>query len=149
MFCTNCGSKNQDDAGFCYNCGKKLVEEHVTKIQPTSMSNSQQQVNDNNQQQSQKEFNNEEKVEQNNYQENNASNDSDSTLRLVAFILNLITTICLGIFLITLAWMIPMTVHTYGIYKGKKVNTIAFGVCTIIFLNFVSGILLLCSTKDN
>ena len=47
-----------------------------------------------------------------------------------------------------LAWMIPMTVHSWGIYKGKRRNTVAFGVCTLIFVNVVSGILLLCSKKD-
>lgn len=46
-----------------------------------------------------------------------------------------------------LAWMIPMTVHTFGLYNGKKQNTIAFGVCSILFLNLISGILLLCSSK--
>ena len=50
--------------------------------------------------------------------------------------------------LIPLAWMIPMTVRTYKIYKGRKPNTVAFGVCTLIFVNLVSGILLLCSDKD-
>ena len=35
--------------------------------------------------------------------------------------------------LIPLAWMIPMTVHAYKIYKGRKPNTVAFGVCTLIF----------------
>ena len=53
------------------------------------------------------------------------------------------------LFLIPLAWMIPMTVHIYKIYKGMKANTIAFGVCTLIFCNLISGILLLCSDKDN
>ncbi len=50
--------------------------------------------------------------------------------------------------LIPLAWMIPMTVRTYKIYKGRKPNTVAFGVCMLIFVNLVSGILLLCSDKD-
>jgi len=74
--------------------------------------------------------------------------DGDKTLRLVAFILNLITTISVGWLIIPLAWMIPMTVISYGIYKGTKHNTVAFGVCTLIFLNLISGILLLCSKKD-
>ncbi len=73
---------------------------------------------------------------------------TDKTIRLIAFILNLITTICLGVFLVPLAWMIPMTVISWGIYKGKRKNTCAFGVCTLLFLNCIAGILLLCSTKD-
>lgn len=72
----------------------------------------------------------------------------DSTLRLIAFILAVLSTVSAGIFLIPLAWMIPMTVMTWGIYKGKRPNTVAFGVCSLIFLNVVGGILLLVSTKD-
>ncbi len=25
MYCTNCGSQNPDDAGYCFKCGNKLV----------------------------------------------------------------------------------------------------------------------------
>ena len=74
--------------------------------------------------------------------------ETDRTLRLIAFILNIVTTVCWGVFIIPLAWMIPMTVHSWGIYKGTKKNTVAFGVCTLLFLDLVSGILLLCSKKD-
>lgn len=72
----------------------------------------------------------------------------DTTLRLVAFILALISTISMGFAVIPLAWMIPMTVMTWQIYKGKRANTVGFGVCSLIFLNLVSGVLLLVSTKE-
>lgn len=78
-----------------------------------------------------------------------AMSSTDETLRLIAFILSIVTTVALGILIIPLAWMIPMTVHMWGIYKGKNQNTIAFGVCTLIFCNVIAGILLLCSKKDN
>tara|TARA_Y100001949_G_scaffold160581_1_gene152298 strand:+ start:371 stop:619 length:249 start_codon:yes stop_codon:yes gene_type:complete len=78
-----------------------------------------------------------------------AMKDSDKTLRLVAFILNLVSTISAGWLIIPLAWMIPMTVISWGIYKGEKRNTVAFGVCTLIFVNLISGILLLVSSKDD
>ena len=44
--------------------------------------------------------------------------------------------------------MIPMCVRSWGIYKGTKPNTVAFGVCTLIFLSLIGGILLLISKKD-
>jgi len=78
----------------------------------------------------------------------NQLSDSDKTLRLIAFILCLLSTVSISWLLIPLAWMIPMTVVSWGIYKGTKNNTVAFGVCTLIFLNLVAGILLLISTKD-
>ncbi len=74
--------------------------------------------------------------------------DTDRTLRLIAFILNLITTIACCWLLVPLAWMIPMTVHTYSLYKGTRANTVGFGVCNLLFLNLVAGILLLCSNKE-
>lgn len=76
-------------------------------------------------------------------------NTNDKNLRLVAFIFNLISTISVGWTILPLAWMIPMTVISWGIYKGTKKNTVAFGVCTLIFVSVVAGILLLVSKKDD
>lgn len=75
-------------------------------------------------------------------------NESDRTLRLIAFIFCILSTISVCWLIIPLAWMIPMTVHCWGIYQGKKANTTAFGVCTLIFVTLVGGILLLVSKKD-
>lgn len=56
-------------------------------------------------------------------------------LRLAAFILNIISMVALGWTLLPLAWMIPMTVMSWGIYKGARANTVAFGVCNLLFVN--------------
>lgn len=72
----------------------------------------------------------------------------DRTLRLVAFIFCIVSMASVGWFIVPLIWMIPMSVICWGIYKGTKPNTVAFGVCTLIFVNFVAGILLLVSKKD-
>ena len=77
------------------------------------------------------------------------ADNNDKNLRLVAFIFNLVSTISVGWAIIPLAWMIPMTVISWGIYKGTKRNTVAFGVCTLIFVSLVAGILLLVSKKDD
>lgn len=52
------------------------------------------------------------------------------------------------LFLICLAWMIPMTVYSWRLYTGERPNTTTFAVCTLIFVNLISGILLLVSDKD-
>lgn len=74
--------------------------------------------------------------------------NSDKTLRMVAFVFCLISTLISALAILPLIWMIPMTVHCWGIYKGTKPNTVLFGVCTLIFCSLVSGILLLISNKD-
>ena len=76
------------------------------------------------------------------------SPETDKTLKLIAFILCLVATVGVGWLLIPLAWMIPMTIISYGIYKGTKKNTATFGVCTLIFVSLVGGILLLVAKKD-
>ena len=81
---------------------------------------------------------------------------SNQTLRLIAFIMNIVALVVigiggiatLGVGLVPLAWGIPMTVRSWGVYKGKKPNTVALGVCTLLFLNMISGILLLVAQKD-
>lgn len=82
--------------------------------------------------------------------------ETDKTLRLIAFALGVATCVgwgigglvTFGILLIPLAWSIPLTVCCWGIYKGTRPNTAVFGVCTLIFLDFISGILLLISKTD-
>lgn len=75
-------------------------------------------------------------------------NGSDQALRLAAFVLCIICTVSVCWLIIPLAWMIPMTVHSWGIYKGTKNNTVGFGVCTLLFVSLIGGILLLVSKKD-
>lgn len=75
-------------------------------------------------------------------------NETDRTLRLIAFILCILSTVSTGWLIIPLIWMVPMSVICWGIYQGTKPNTVAFGVCTLIFLNLLAGILLLISKKD-
>ena len=77
-----------------------------------------------------------------------AVSEQDRTLRLIAFIFSLISLVATGWLIVPLAWMIPMCVVSWGIYKGTRPNTVAFGVCTLIFVSLVAGILLLISRKD-
>ena len=65
--------------------------------------------------------------------------NSDRNLRLAAFTLNIISMVALGWTLLPLAWMIPMTVMSWGIYKGTRANTVAFGVCNLLFVNTIGG----------
>ena len=74
--------------------------------------------------------------------------DTDRNLRLGAFIFCILSLVGSCWLIVPLAWMIPMSVISWGIYKGTKANTVAFGVCTLIFCSLVAGILLLCSNKD-
>ncbi len=154
MFCPSCGAQNSDTARFCASCGAELVAAAAPAepaapqpapapaVPPAPAPQPQQAYQ---QQAYQQAPAYQQPVP---YAQPRQLTDTDRTLRLVAFILSVLTTVACAMFIIPLAWMIPMTVHTWGIYQGNKNNTVAFGVCTLIFLNLVSGILLLVSTKE-
>jgi hypothetical protein len=74
------------------------------------------------------------------------SNPVNTTLRKIAFAINLVCTIILAIptFGIALIWCIPMTVYSYRIINSPYKHT-GFGVCCILFLGVLAGILILCS----
>ena len=67
-----------------------------------------------------------------------------------AFVLMILGTIGLALatFGIALAWGIPMTIHAYKIRKGDSPNTVAFGVCSLLFVGIIAGVLLLVAPKD-
>lgn len=64
-------------------------------------------------------------------------------MKLAIFILCLISTIAMGIAIIPLAWCIPMTMKAYRSYKDGTDLSTGFGVCTLLFVNLIAGILIL------
>lgn len=91
------------------------------------------------------------------YMEQHQTHGAQGTgLALAAFVLDIISCVAVGFaalftnvwFVVALIWMVPMTVYNYYIYQGSRSNTVAFGVCTLLFVDLISGILLLCAPKD-
>ena len=67
-----------------------------------------------------------------------------STLKVVAKVLMIISTIINAFAIIPLLWCIPMTISlSKKMESGEKVTT-GFKVCVLLFVNMISGILLLC-----
>ena len=156
MFCIHCGKENVEGAQFCVQCGKPIeaqAAEHEPQPQTTGIpvpppAPGQQQS----QQQApyQAPYTPEQPPAPQYAQTATVypMTSQDETLRLINFILCILSCVAVCWAVIPLAWMIPMTVHNWGIYKGNKPNTTAFGVCTLIFVNVIGGILLLVSNKD-
>lgn len=75
-----------------------------------------------------------------------SNNDTMKTLILVFLILGCIAGA--GAFLIPLAWCIPITVAVKNRMDNNEPVSTALKVCTLIFVNIVAGILLLCLNDD-
>jgi len=75
---------------------------------------------------------------------NDGKYQTRQTLRLIAFILVIISCVGAGWTLIPLAWLIPMAVTLYRAYQDPKQElSVGFKVCFLLFANAIGGILLL------
>lgn len=73
----------------------------------------------------------------------NAKNEDRSTLGTIALVFAIISCVIMGFALFPLAWAVPMTVSMSRKLKNGQPISVGFKVCTLLFLNSVSGILLL------
>ena len=154
MFCIHCGKENVEGAQFCVQCGKPIEaqsaepeqqQEQGIPVPPPAPGQQHYQ-----QQTAYQVPYTPEQPQAPHYAQATvySMTSQDETLRLINFILCVLSCVAVCWAVIPLAWMIPMTVHSWGIYKGTKPNTTAFGVCTLIFVSVIGGILLLVSNKD-
>ncbi len=71
----------------------------------------------------------------------------NSTIITIIKVLMILSCVAAAASVIALAWCIPMTVYAFkALDKGEKFST-TFKVCTLIFVNVIVGVLMLC-TED-
>jgi len=70
-----------------------------------------------------------------------------SGLKTAAKIFMIISCIVMGFWLIPLTWTIPMTTSYCNKIKNGQPVSVGFKICTLLFVNVIAGILMLCD-KD-
>ncbi len=113
-YCSKCGKQIEDNNEFCPYCG--------ARTDSTANSVAQEATANHSSSQNEKQLN---------------------ALELIAFIFMILSCVSVGCFLIPLCWMIPMTVIYYKSVKEGKSISVAFKVCTLLFVNLLSEILML------
>lgn len=68
----------------------------------------------------------------------------DSGLKTACKILMILSTVALAWGIIPLAWCIPMTISYCRKIKNNEEVSMGFKICTLLFVNVVAGILMLC-----
>lgn len=108
MFCSNCGSKVNDEAVVCIHCGCAIKPQKLNSNNTTTV----------------------------------------NTLKFVAKIFMIISAVARGIWIIPLAWCIPMICYySDKLNKGEPIS-VGFKICTLLFVSSVAGILLLCDNEN-
>ena len=46
------------------------------------------------------------------------------------------------------AWIVPMTINYFKKSKANVPTTLAFKICTLLFVNFIAGLLMLCCERN-
>lgn len=75
------------------------------------------------------------------------SSDADA-LKTVSKIFMIIGCVVMGFWLIPLAWCIPMTVSYCNKLSRHEPVSLAFKVCTLLFVSQVAGICMLCDSDN-
>lgn len=70
--------------------------------------------------------------------------ETDSTMSTIVKVFLIIGCISWGWMLVPLAWCIPITVKIFGCLKNKLPISTGIKVCTLLFVNLIAGICLLC-----
>lgn len=76
-----------------------------------------------------------------------ANQGETSQLKTAAKVLMIIGTILLGLYIIPLAWCLPLTMMYCDKIKNNQPIGVGFKVCCLLFVNTVAGVLMLCD-KD-
>lgn len=146
-FCTKCGTQMADNVAFCPNCGSAVAQ--LSPQQPAQQTfTPPQQIYSAPQQPYQPTYQQPyQPTYQQPYQPYPQPVQRETGMQTAAKILMIISTVIMGIYIIPLAWCLPMTISYFRKLKNNEPVTTGFKICVLLFVNLISGILMLC--EDN
>lgn len=86
---------------------------------------------------------------ENKTQSNKQLNNEDDTIITVVKVFLIIGCIAQGWAILPLAWCIPITITIFNCFRDKKPINTGLKICTLLFVNLIAGICLLCINDEN
>ncbi len=86
---------------------------------------------------------------ENQNQSNKPINNEDDTMSMVVKVFLILGCIAQGWAILPLAWCIPITISVFNGFRDKKPIGMGVKICTLLFVNLVAGICLLCINDEN
>ncbi len=138
-YCPNCGEKLSEKYSFCPNCGSHIVTDIQSEPSPFEDI-----------EELEEEVNIGAKSRQSASRVRKGAEQSGSTaikpnlMQTIAKVFMIIGCIAYGWTLIPLCWTIPMTVSYFKHVNSGVPVSVGFKVCSLLFVNLIAGILMLC-----
>ena len=76
------------------------------------------------------------------------TNDTKDTLQLVVKIFLIISCVGQGFAIFPLAWCLPITIMIFNRFRDHRPIGTGLKICTLLFVNLISGVCLLCMNED-
>ncbi len=76
------------------------------------------------------------------------NDDTNDTLSVVVKVFLIISCISQGFMILPLAWCLPITIVIFNRFRDKRPVGTGLKVCTLLFVNLIAGICLLCMNDD-
>ena len=77
-----------------------------------------------------------------------ANTNNDDTMSTVVKVFLIIGCIAQGWMILPLAWCLPITISVFNSFRDKKPIGTGLKVCTLLFVNLIAGVCLLCMNDD-
>lgn len=124
-YCSKCGTKLFDEAVICVNCGCPV--ENISQFTPQTPTSEQTA----------------------NFFTPQPPYVQETSVTKVAKIFMIIGTIGMALYTccIGLAWCLPMTISYWNKIKRGEPISLCFKVCSLLFVNMIAGILMLCDNN--
>ena len=159
-FCTQCGARVGADADFCIVCGNSFnpapqppVYNSGTYNEPPQYNNAQYAAQNRNPYSYRAEdhggvgASNAYQYNQP-YQQSNSAAQTSDLIKLLIKAFMIVGCVTFGWLIIPLFWCIPMTVKAFRCLDSGEPMSIAFKVCSLLFVNLIAGVCMLCINDE-